>query len=72
MIGQIEAGAGARVRKQMAKNLHHCTKITGPVLLLGHHLVPYPVVVPVVVRVTHLSLYFLSLTFKDRTFVGEL
>jgi hypothetical protein len=68
VIGQIAVGAevGTRVRKQMAKNLHHCSKITGPVLLLGHHIVPYPFVVPVVVMVTHLSLLSLSLTFKDR------
>lgn len=68
VIGQIEVGAevGARVRMQMAKNLHHCSKITGPVLLLGHHLVPYPIVVPVVVRVTHLSLSLVSLSNFQR------
>lgn len=51
------------MRKQRAKNLHHCSKTTGPVLLLGHHhLVLYPIVVIVdVVKVTHLSLS-LSLT----------
>lgn len=60
---EVVSQVKARVRNQKAHNLHHSSKTTGPVLLLGHHLALYPIAV-LVVRVPHLSLYFLSLTFK--------
>lgn len=64
------------MRKQRAKNLHHCSKTTGPVLLLGHHLVLYPIVVMVVVvvKVTHfsLSLSLSNLEVRNtKPFVGK-